>query len=401
MAVNGERVVSDLKSLGKIGYEEGIGTTRVAYSPAYVEGAAYTRMLMEDAGLTVSVDPAGNLIGRLEPSVPAEDAEAKVISIGSHVDSVPGGGIYDGCLGVMSGIECIRALKEEGYANRHPIEIISFIEEEGNAVGGTFGSKCFTGMKVEDTELKKACNYDITEEMIVSAKKSPEDYAAYLELHIEQGGILESEKLPIGVVEGIVGIARYRASVAGQANHAGTTPMNLRNDAMQKTLAMLQELYNEVSAREDGMVCTIGQLDIINPAVNVVPGRVEFLIEARGKSIEDVTAVIEEWGHRHEAEGLTLENYLEQKETLMDSQLLESLEAICEEKAIGWKRMFSGAGHDAMNMVYFTPTVMIFIPSIGGISHNRAEYSTLEDITLGTEVLYNLLKKLDRKGPVE
>ena len=145
------------------------------------------------------------------------------------------------------------------------------------------------------------------------------------------------------------------------------------------------------------MVCTIGQLDIINPAVNVVPGRVEFLIEARGKSIEDVTAVIEGWGHRHEAEGLTLENYLEQKETLMDSQLLESLEAICEQKEIGWKRMFSGAGHDAMNMVYFTPTVMIFIPSIGGISHNRVEYSTLEDITLGTEVLYNLLKKLDRK----
>ena len=175
-------------------------------------------------------------------------------AIVSHIDSVPNGGIYDGCLGVLGAIECIREMNRCNFKNIHPIEVVAFIEEEGNAVGGTFGSKCFTGMPILPEELEKAKCFNISSSDILAAKRNKNDYCAYVELHIEQGGILENETKDIGIVEGIVGIARFHAEICGDANHAGTTPMVLRNDAMQKSAVALSDLYQRVSLRDDGSI---------------------------------------------------------------------------------------------------------------------------------------------------
>lgn len=393
MNVDKERLVQELKNLGQIGYEAEKGTTRVAYSDAFYQGRDYVEQLMREAGLAVRIDGVGNLFGTRQHTQP----NAKIILIGSHIDSVPGGGIYDGCLGVLAGIECVRAMEREGYEIRHTIEIAAFIEEEGNAVGGTFGSRCFMGKPVTGEELKKAQMYGVLEKEALSARCREEDYDAYLELHIEQGGLLEAEKKQIGVVKGIVGIDRYAAQVTGQANHAGTTPMKLRDDAMEKTTAMLTELYS-AARHTEGMVCTVGLLSIDGGAVNVVPGKVSFQVETRCPQREVMQTVIEGWKKENQRKGLVMEQFSSQSETWMDEQLTGMLEEICKERNLAYKKMFSGAGHDAMNTAGLIPTAMVFIPSISGISHNRMEYSNPEDIAAGAQVLYDLIKRVDKKA---
>ena len=392
MITQKDQICKELKTLGAIGFTPDKGTTRVAYSKDFYLGRSYVENLMRKAGLKVCIDSVGNLIGLKEGTDPSE----KIISLGSHIDSVPGGGIYDGCLGVLGAIACIRKMCQEGYQNRHPLEVIAFIEEEGNAVGGTFGSKCFTGTALTDGEKEKAEALGISITAIKQAKRQKADYAAYLELHIEQGGILENENLDIGIVEGIVGIYRYHCSVKGQANHAGTTPMYLRDDAFFKSVVMLKDLFTQVSQRKDGMVCTVGSFHIVNPAVNVVPGETEFILEARSPHTKIMVSIIEQWKEKYEKQGLTVAQFSGQRETEMEHTLLNKMEEICTEKGYSYKRMFSGAGHDAMNMASFTPSAMIFIPSMCGISHRIKEYSNEEEIEKGTEVLYQMIKKCDQ-----
>ena len=178
--MNIDRLMADIKKLGNIGYEEGKGTSRMAYSEAFFKGRDYVKSLMEEAGLTTHIDAVGNLTGVLEGSEP------KKIAIGSHIDTVPNGGMYDGALGVLAGIEAVRSLKEMNYQNRYTIEIIAFNEEEGNVVGGTFGSKAFAGAKLEDSMIEKMAQYNMTISDFKSAKRNGKDYLAYLEYHIEQ-----------------------------------------------------------------------------------------------------------------------------------------------------------------------------------------------------------------------
>lgn len=391
MSIERQRICRELSALGEFGFVPGEGTSRVAYSQSFLQGRDYVKALMEEAGLQVFIDGVGNLIGRKEGKLPG----SKIISVGSHIDSVPGGGIYDGCLGVLGGIECIRAMKREGYTNRHPIEVIAFIEEEGNAIGGTFGSRCFVGEALSEEEIKKAASFGMTLEDIRSAKGKAEDYEAYLELHIEQGGVLESKNLEIGIVEGIVGIARFDGLVEGETNHAGTTPMSLRKDAMTRSVNMLDDLYDRVLRRKDGMVCTVGEFRIVSPAVNVVPGKTRFTLEVRNPHMEEMLKVVSAWEANYEPQGLKLQQFLQQDETMMDGQLLDKMEGICCSKRLSFTRMYSGAGHDAMNMAGFTPSGMIFIPSVDGRSHCIEEFSKEEDIGNGTEVLFEMIKTLD------
>lgn len=391
MRIDKQRVFRELTTLGEIGFVPGEGTSRVAYTESFFQGRDYVKTLMEEAGLQVHIDSVGNLIGRKEGTEP----EDRIISLGSHIDSVPGGGIYDGCLGVLGAIECVRRMDGEGYENRHPIEVIAFVEEEGNAIGGTFGSRCFTGENTTEEERSKAASVGITLEDIRAAEKKKEEYLAYLELHIEQGGVLEGENLQVGIVEGIVGITRYHGQVKGEANHAGTTPMSLRNDAMAKSVHMLDDLYHRVLQREDGMVCTVGVFEINPPAVNVVPEKTKFILEARHRSMEEMTEVISAWEADYRGQGLKLEQFLVQPETVMDLRLLQTMEGICNRKGFSYKKMYSGAGHDAMNMARLTPSAMIFIPSKGGRSHCISEFSEVEDIGNGVEVLFEMIKMLD------
>lgn len=393
MRVNSLRLRTSLLELGGIGFEVGVGTSRMAYSKEFNMGRDYVKFCMEQAGLKVSVDPVGNLTGLL----PGRECGKPIISVGSHIDTVPGGGMYDGTLGVMAAIEAVCVLREHNYCNRHPIEIIAFNEEEGNVIGGTFGSKAFTGQPQEPTALNKLCNYGMDEVDVTRSKRNPDDYRCYLELHIEQGGILESNNLELGIVEGIVGITRFMVTVPGEANHAGSTPMNLRNDALLKACTMIRRIV-EISAEVDpAMTCTVGYVTVEPGAANVVPGCVKFPIELRCLCMDNIRTAISRFREEVRLSGTTVENFLWQEPTIMDDYLRDSLEAICQKSGRRYCRMPSGAGHDAINMALFTPTAMLFVPSVGGISHSIHEFSKLEDLEHGAQALLDTILQLDKE----
>lgn len=389
MKINGERLLQEIETLGKIGYLPGSGTTRMAYSPAFAQGRDYVKSLMEQAGLETSVDAVGNLTGLLRGK------KRQKISLGSHIDTVPDGGMYDGALGVLAGIELVRTLKESQYQNQYDIEVIAFTEEEGNVIGGTFGSKAFAGVPQEEDVLCRLSEYHMTSDEIKQAQRDPGDYKCYLELHIEQGGILESKGLPIGVVEGIFGIARYKVKVLGKANHAGSTPMNLRDDALVKASKMIPRMVEIAREMNPSMTCTIGKLSVEPGVVNVIPGEVDFCIELRCLNMDDITRAIDEFSAEFASGQVQIERFLWQRETRMDENLKTLLSQCCREREIPYLEMPSGAGHDAINMALFTPTAMLFIPSIGGISHSILEKSEKKDIETGANLLLEAVLKLE------
>jgi acetylornithine deacetylase/succinyl-diaminopimelate desuccinylase-like protein len=370
------KIIEELKTLGHIGFQSGMGTTRLAYSKDYIKGRKYIEQLMKDVGLKISLDSVGNLSGVLDGTI------KKRIAVGSHLDTVPNGGIYDGALGVIAAIECVREFQKIGYKNRHTIEVIAFTEEEGNVIGGTFGSRCFAGQKIEPMEYKKMYQY----------------YICYLEYHIEQGGVLDNENKTIGIVEGIVGIIRFRATVQGTANHAGTTPMKLRDDAVVKACKIISDITDCVRCFHEDMVCTVGNIWVPNGAANVVPGECSFILELRGKSLGSLYQPIEYIRKKYKSRGLMLEQILEQHETEMDKEIVDLSESVCMGKRVSYKKMFSGAGHDAMNMALITPCGMIFVPSANGMSHNPQEYTDPKDILEGKNVLKEIILKIDAKG---
>ncbi len=393
MDINRERLMNDLKDLGAIGYIEGEGASRMAYSQAFFQGRDLVKARMQAAGLSTAIDAVGNLTGLL-PS--ATGNSKKRIAIGSHIDTVPKGGIYDGALGVLAAIEVIRVLRENGYANDHPIEVIAFNEEEGNVIGGTFGSKAFAGAPLEVSMIQPMGRQNISEADFASCKRSAEDYLAYLEYHIEQGGILEASQKTIGIVQGIFGILRYRARVTGMANHAGSTPMSLRDDALEKTCCVITDLMDRVRASGDTMVCTVGTMALQPGAVNVIPGQTEFIIELRDKTMTGMYQVIDALRAQWEEKGLSLEPYITQPETLCDSQLCALAQETAQALKLPYMKMYSGAGHDLINTSFLMPALLLFIPSRGGISHHMDEYSSPEDIRAGAHMLLELLKKIDK-----
>lgn len=393
MDINIERLMNDLKCLGAIGYTKGQGVSRMAYSQAFYQGRDFVETKMEKAGLSTDTDAVGNLTGLL-PS--ATGKHQKKIALGSHIDTVPKGGIYDGALGVLAAVEVIRTLRESGYENDHPIEIIAFNEEEGNVIGGTFGSKAFAGAPLEPSMIEPMDAQRISEEDFASCKRCAEDYLAYLEYHIEQGGILEVNKKTIGIVQGIFGILRYRARVTGMTNHAGSTPMGLRDDAMEKTCRIITDLMDRVRASGDTMVCTVGVMEVKPGAANVIPGQTEFIIELRDKTMASMSQVMEDLRAQWEGKGLSLEPYITQPETLCDSQLCALAEQTAQVLELPYMEMYSGAGHDVINASFLMPTLLLFIPSHGGISHHMDEYSLPEDIRAGADVLLETLKKIDK-----
>ena len=383
------RLLENITKLGHIGYEEGRGTSRMAYSDAFYEGRDYVKSLMEEAGLSTHIDAVGNLTGVLEGSEP------KKIAIGSHIDTVPNGGMYDGALGVLAGIEAVRSLKEINYRNRYTIEIIAFNEEEGNVVGGTFGSKAFAGAKLEDSMIEKMDKHNITISDFESAKRKAEDYLAYFVYHIEQGGVLEKIDTEIGIVPGIFGIIRYRVVVNGVANHAGSTPMYLRHDALEKSCNVITDAYNMVRKKNNTMVCTIGVMNLEPGAVNVIPGRTEFVIELRDKDMTDMHEVIDELQKKYEGDSIEMTKIIEQENTVCSPELISLLKECTEDLGYSSATVYSGAGHDLINTSMIMPSALLFIPSVGGISHHKDEFSKKEHIEKGTKVLIEAIKRID------
>jgi N-carbamoyl-L-amino-acid hydrolase len=356
---------------------------------------------MEEAGMTVSRDAAFNSVGRYE----GDDASLPPIAIGSHTDTVPGGGNYDGVLGVLSGIAVVRALHRNGTRLNHPIEVINFSGEEAVAPGGTFGSRVTTGHfdkeLLEETVYSGESFRELLEragvkiENLGTIKREMGSVAAYLELHIEQGGILDEGDIPIGVVNGIVGFRRYRLAFPGRANHAGTTPMDKRDDALVKAARFV--LGVKETAEKYGIVGTVGTLKVDPGAPNVIPGSVEITFEVRGLDdsvIDQAQDSLESLSEELEA---SFQKYSHKPPIISDAGLVKALEAGCRKADLDYIVMPSGAGHDANLMATICPVAMLFVPNKDGISHAKEEYATPEACVNGANALLRGVGVLDKK----
>ena len=237
--------------------------------------------------------------------------------------------------------------------------------------------------------------HGLTMEQVGACRRDLTQYQCYLELHIEQGGVLEAERMQIGVVDGIVGIVRYHMTVSGCANHAGSTPMHLRDDALVKACRIITQLMERTEAASPDMVCTVGTLQVFPGAVNVIPGKVEFIVELRNPTMEPMDQVIDSVLKAHPE--LVGEEYIRQSPTQCSSKLIKLSETLCRNRGIRFRRMFSGAGHDLMNWGKAVPSILLFIPSKDGISHSVREYSAPEDLYQGAELLMEMVQALDQE----
>ncbi len=359
--------------------------------------------LMRAAGLAASIDHAGNVLGRRDGT----DASLPPLMLGSHIDSVPHGGNYDGQVGSMGAIEVAHALNDAGSATRHPLEVVLFQNEEN----GKTGSRALSG-EIRDGELDFPSHTDKTigegiafiggdPAKLDEVRREPGDIAAYLELHIEQGAILDERSIDIGVVEGIVGIKRWNVTVTGSANHAGTTPMDQRHDAML-TAGRFVDAVNAVATEMSGRhVATVGKIEAHPGAPNVIPGRVELSLEIRDLEMDKIDRVFEavaeaagELALRNETT-IALEQYYLSRAAPTDTRLREIVASSAERLGLSTLWMPSGAGHDAQSIARLAPVGMIFIPSVAGISHSPKEYSHPEAIEAGTNVLLQTLLATD------
>ncbi len=404
MKINLKRLEKNIVDLGWIGYNGdennklpygNKGITRLPFTEEYKKADDFVVKLMEDSGLEVKHDSIGNLFGTMLSS---NNEKEESILIGSHIDTVPQGGMFDGALGVLAAIESLHTLKENNYDNNYNLTVAVFIGEEGREeLGGTFGSRCFTG----DIELNKK-EIDFLEtvgkspEDVENAKTNKNKIKNYLEMHIEQGAVLENEKTPIGIVQGIVGIARYKAIVKGVANHAGTTPMNLRDDALLKASKLIIKLNEIVKNIGGNLVGTVGEIYVEPGAVNVIPGKVEFSIELRDMEKETIEKVMNKFRDIAENDNLIIEDLLYEGGVYLNKNVQQAIKKSAQKSGYDYKEMISGAGHDANPLSEIASTGMIFVPSHNGISHSPEEWTNWEDIKKGTEVMLETIKKLDQ-----
>jgi N-carbamoyl-L-amino-acid hydrolase len=394
LRVDGARLNRRLTELARFGRTKEGGISRVAYSEADREARDRASAWMREAGLAVSVDTAGNLIGRRSGS-----SDSPPVLFGSHIDSVPDGGNYDGQVGSMAAIEVAHRLAEAGVRTRHPLEVVIFQNEEHGKIGSRAMAGELTGADLRlPTHTEKTVEEGIAflggnPSELERTRRKPGEVTAYLELHIEQGGILHRRGIDIGVVEGIVGIERFHVTVEGFANHAGTTPMGERRDAML-TAARIVELVNRVASETPGrQVATVGKLEAHPGAPNVIPGRVQLSLEVRDLDMDKIASVLADV--EREARALAAKNgtsvafdrYYRSRAALMDETLQSAIADAAGELSLSTLSMPSGAGHDAQSVALFAPAGMIFVPSVDGISHSPKEYTPPEDVEAGANLL--------------
>lgn len=409
--IDSDRLKDRLTEISAFGKNPERGISRLGFSDADVNARAWVLSKMRDAGLEVWVDAAANIHGcRMgkEPELPG-------ILFGSHIDSVPEGGIFDGTLGSLGALEVMTTLGAEDRQTRHPLEMVIWADEEGVHFGqGLFGSRAATaGPKRGELDLTGDDGRSLAEWLerygqnpreIDRAVIDPKNVTAYFELHIEQGPYLYRAEIPIGIVEGIVGIYRYEATIDGFANHAGTTPMRERRDAMVSAAKLTQAVREEVMAKPGRQVGNVGTLRAFPGAPNVVPGKVKLPIELRDVNELVVTDVYERIRDRANAIGetdgtrISIEPFASEKPAPTDIGLQDHIERIAESLGLDTLRLPSGAGHDAQNVArHGIPTAMIFVRSKDGVSHNPAEWTDWDDCARGVEVLYRAVVELDAR----
>ena len=408
LGINAGRLRDSLIALSRFGAHPDGGAQRLAFSKEELAARAWITREMESAGLAVRTDPAGNLFGRREGKEPLP-----AILFGSHLDTVPRGGHYDGTLGVLGALEVLRALGEQRTETRHPLEMVVWCDEEGAHFGnGLFGSRAATGA-VHDGELDRVGEdglslhewierYELDPRALERAVLDPRRVRAVFELHIEQGGNLEREGCKIAVVEGIVGIHRFEVNVGGFQNHAGTTPMAERKDAMLTAAHLIVAVHQEIRAQRGEQVGNVGQLAVSPDAANVVPGAVRFPIELRDLKDEVVDSVLERIGARGarlaQETGCTvgIHRILREPPADLDPGLRALLTKVAREAGHEPLALPSRAGHDAQNTArHGIPTAMIFVPSRSGISHSPEEWTSWEDCARGVDLLRRAVLAVD------
>jgi len=403
--INAERVNQNLETLKTFGINDEGGNDRVAYSDHELDARAYVIKRLKDLGVEVRIDAAGNISAVRK----GRKGLSKVVAFGSHIDAVPNGGHYDGQVGSMAALEVMQTLVEQKIKTNHDFELLIFTNEEG----GVFGSRALAGKIDEGTlKVKTSSGYTNAEgvnrlggdsSIIFSVKRSKEDLHAFIELHIEQGSNLYDQGIDVGVVEGIVGLKWWDVVVRGFANHAGTTPMNKRKDAMLASAEFVLSVNRIAKSIEGNQVATVGRIQAFPGAPNVIPGEVRMSLEIRDLSSDRIKevyeAIVSSTMDIEEKYQTTFEFSpidATSPPAMMDNRIRKVISD--QAKGLGYTQLSlpSGAGHDAQDMAMIGPTGMIFIPSYEGISHSPLEYSTPEDIANGTQLLLNSLLALDK-----
>ena len=401
--VNGQRILQHLESLSEYGKNPQGGVSRVAYTAADRAGREYVMGLMREAALAVSIDVAGNLVGTRTGT----DSTLKPIVIGSHIDSVPEGGNYDGDVGSIGAIEVTQTLNERGVRLRHSLQVIIFENEEGVMLGSTAIGRGADAARLNSVSQSGKIVRDGVKflggdpDRIAEARRQPGSISAYIELHIEQGAVLEQQHVQIGIVEGIVGILDSEITAEGFANHGGTTPMDQRHDALLSAARFVEKFNLLVASVPGRQVGTVGWIKAEPGAYNVIPGKVSMGMELRDLDASKIKALFDR--SREAADeigrlnGTTFHFSSEDVSApaLTDKYLQGLIGATARQLNLSVKLMPSGAGHDAQEMANLGPIGMIFIPSVGGISHSPKEFSQPGDIENGANVLLGTIRSLD------
>ena len=390
-------LAAELEAAALIGADGG-GVSRFAWTPELAEANAWLMARFEELGLEPELDPAGNVLGRWNAG------EGKAVLVGSHLDTVPRGGRYDGALGVLAALDAVRALRSDAIEPKRPVWVVSFNDEEGSAFQtGMLGSRAFCGeLDLEDwrrrgvADAMSRAGFDF--ERLPEAR-GVDAVGAYLELHIEQGPMLEQSGEDLGIVTAITGLLGFRIRFLGAANHAGTTPMESRRDALAGAARVVLALREEARVRA-GMTANVGKLMVEPGGFNVVPGLAEFTVDVRSPTPEGferaeafVRATVKGVADEEEL-GVEVSVTHRKPPVALDQDLQDALAAAAEEEGASYRRMASGAGHDAMVLAHHVPAAMLFVPSRGGISHSPDEYTPPEQCELGARVLTRAVRSL-------
>lgn len=410
--IDAARLRQELEALSAFGRPAGgtfaDGVSRVAYSDADVAGREYVMGLMRDVGLAPRIDPAGNIFAIRA----GRDGTQRPILFGSHIDSVPQGGNFDGDLGSLGAIEAIRALNAANIVTQHPLELVIWAHEEGgtfpNALNGSRAvagqlvpgemAQVFEGLRKADGIRRIGGNPD----RIADARRQPGSIHAYLELHIEQGGNLERQRQAIGIVEGIVSISRFTATVKGFANHAGTTMMADRQDALVAASHLVIAVREEVTRMEGRQVGTVGHIEVSPNAGNVIPGQATLTIELRDLSEGKLTTIANAISVRARTIASETKTTVDIVPTghyapaLATPAIQSAIEKAADRLGLSHTRLPSGAGHDAQMAATLGAMGMIFVPSIGGVSHSPKERTEWDDCVRGADVLLGAVLEVDK-----
>jgi len=403
-----ERIKNDIENLREFNATPGKGLTRFSLTEEDRGARNYLKNELQKLDVEIYEDAAGSLVARREGT----DKDAPVVMIGSHFDSVKNGGHFDGPAGVIMALEILRVMDENNVKTKYPIEFVAMIEEEGGRFGGgVFGSRAMTGQvdyqelldfkDAEGISMAQAFeDFGFDPTKIEEAKRDPEELKAFIELHIEQGPVLETEAKDVGIVDFIVGINQIRVKVEGRADHAGTTPMEMRKDALSSAAEVISEIKNYALEAGNGTVATVGTLAVKPGAANIVPAEVEFSVDIRSKKlncIEEVRAKIDQALADIKSEyavDYSVQNMLMVEPVELSQQIFNTFKS--ESKRLGFnsKEMISGAGHDAMIMSAITDVGLIFVPSKDGRSHTPEEWTDYEDLQKGIELIYHTVLKV-------